>query len=48
MSGNLSFTQELRQQGLIVTDTETNKEQKVTEQVNKKDNNEESFDKTVM
>ncbi len=48
MSGNLSFTQELRQQGLIVTDTETNKEQKVTEQVNKNDNNEESFDKTVM
>lgn len=48
MSGNLSFTQELRQQGLIVTDTETNEEQKVTEQVNKKDNNEESFDKTVM
>lgn len=48
MSGNLSFTQELRQQGLIVTDAETNKEQKVTEQVNKNDNNEESFDKTVM
>lgn len=48
MSGNLSFTQELRQQGLIVTDTETNKEQKVTEQVNKNDNNEESFDKTVI
>ena len=48
MSGNLSFTQELRQQGLIITDTETNKEQKVTEQVNKNDNNEESFDKTVM
>lgn len=50
MSGNLSFTQELRQQGLIVTDTdtETNKEQEVTEQVNKNDNNEESFDKTVM
>ena len=48
MSGNLSFTQELRQQGLIVTDTETNKEQKVIEQVNKNDNNEESFDKTVI
>lgn len=50
MSGNLSFTQELRQKGLIVTDTETEEptndtaEQKVTID----ENTNEPYDKTLM
>lgn len=50
MSGNLSFTQELRQKGLIVTDTETEEptndtaEQKVTID----ENTNEHYDKTLM
>ena len=50
MSGNLSFTQELRQKGLIVTNTETEEptndtaEQKVTMD----ENSNEPYDKTLM
>lgn len=49
MSGNLSFTQELRQNGLIITDTETNEQNNSIEQnYNTNNNSDESFDETLM
>jgi len=49
MSGNLSFTQELRQNGLIITETETNEQNNPIEQNNNTINDsDESFDETLM
>lgn len=51
MSGNLSFTQELRQNGFIINDTETNEETKetikTTETVNKIEETK-SYDEKLM
>lgn len=49
MSGNLSFTQELRQNGLIITGTELNEQNDLIEQKNTtEDNSNKSFDETLM
>ena len=49
MSGNLSFTQELRQNGLIITETEANEQNNPIEQNNNTINDsDESFDETLM
>ena len=52
MSGNLSFTQELRQQGLIISETDTtNQDNITTEQKNENNDNtteNESYDTSLM
>ncbi len=52
MSGNLSFTQELRQQGLIISETDTtNQDNTTTEQKNENNDNtteNESYDTSLM
>ncbi len=52
MSGNLSFTQELRQQGLIISETNTtNQDNTTTEQKNENNDNtteNESYDTSLM
>ena len=48
MNGNLSFTQELRQNGLIITESGINEDNNSIEQKNNNENSNESFDETLM
>lgn len=52
MSGNLSFTQELRQQGLIINETETNTQNNISTEETKENNDNqienESYDNSLM
>lgn len=52
MSGNLSFTQELRQQGLIISEAGTKNEDNISTEETKENNNtdieNESYDKSLM
>ncbi len=52
MSGNLSFTQELRQQGLIINDAETNTQNNISTEETKENNDNqienESYDNSLM